>query len=266
MLGRRLEQLYSAPTTTPGAPALRIEGLEAGGLRDFSAVLRRGEILGVAALEGQGQRELFMALAGAQSFKGTVVLEGERYAPRTPRGAIDLGVALVPEDRQSEGLLGPMTVQENITVSRLDRLRNRLRMIDSSRELEAAIKGVARLNLPKARLEDRVGVLSGGNQQKTIFARGLLSEPRVLLLYDCTRGVDVGTKAEIFSLMQQLAAEDVAILFYSSDLAELVHMTHQTIVLAGHRVAAALEGPALTEERLLRGMMFDRETPTAVAS
>jgi ABC-type sugar transport system ATPase subunit len=146
-------------------------------------------------------------------------------------------------------------MRDNITVSTLKLYRNKLHMIDRSRERRSATHQAAALNLPADRLETPVSTLSGGNQQKVIVARSLLTQPKVLLLYDCTRGVDVGTKAELFGRMQQLAAEGLAILFYSSDLAELEHTTHRTIVLSNGGVAATLEGPDLTESAMLRVMM-----------
>ena len=265
MLGRDVEQLYSPPERTPGEVVLQIAQLSSGRLQGFTADIRRGEIVGVAALEGQGQRPLFMALAGAQRFDGEVLLEGRRYRPRTPRAALDAGVALVPEDRQSEGLLASLRVRENITLTTLASFRTKLRTIDRDREDAAAQAQIAELEVPMARLEDSVGVLSGGNQQKVIVARTLLANPKLLLLYDCTRGVDVGTKASLFALMEQLAQEGMAILFYSSDLSELVHMTHRTVVLAGQQVRAILEGPGLNEERILRAMI-GVETPSAKAA
>jgi ABC-type sugar transport system ATPase subunit len=254
MLGRQLEQLYAPVTGTPGDPLMVLDDLAADDLT-VSMVLRRGEILGVAGLEGQGQRQLFMSLAGARPFRGKAYLAERPFAPRSPRDALDVGVALVPEDRRTEGLLGPLTVRENITLSTLGAYRTRARTIDRSREEAAARREADVLNLPGSRLETPVSVLSGGNQQKVIVARSLLTRPKVLLLYDCTRGVDVGTKAEIFARMQQLAADGLALLFYSSDLAELERTTHRTIVLSKGRAVATLEGRTLTEGAMLRAMM-----------
>ena len=201
-------------------------------------------MLGVGGLQGQGQRELFQALFGASRATGAVSLWGAPASSRSPRQALTGrdGIALVPEDRRGQGLLLTKSVRENLTLSVIRRF-SRGGLLDGAAARTALVRRDDRL--PRAsrprRPEQLAGTLSGGNQQKVIFGKMLLTEARVLLLYDPTRGVDVGTKGEIFQLMRDLAAKGYAILFYSSDLPELVHVADRVIVLRDGRVAAILE-------------------------
>jgi ribose transport system ATP-binding protein len=253
MLGRRIERLYPSRNAEPDGVLLEVSGLRVGqrlGPLDFD--VRRGEILGVAGLEGQGQRQLLMALGGAIPAHGTVLLEGRRFDAGTPARALASGVALVPEDRQREGLFLSHSTRRNISISSLSRLTFARVFLDYRREARATAASASRMNIPAARLDQRVGALSGGNQQKVIFSKVLLTQPKLLLLHDCTRGVDVGTKAEIFQVMADLADRGVAILFYSSDLSELVNMCDRVLVLHDGGVAGLLERAELSEERILR--------------
>ncbi len=253
MLGRRMERLY--PTlAAPGADTvLTVEGLRVGhrvGPVDLEA--HAGEILGIGGLQGQGQRELLMALAGAVPWSaGDATLRGAPYRPRSPEAALGDHVALVPEDRQREGLLLTHTVQANVTLGALAHLVRR-GLLDSRREQQTASEGARRVGIPAERLGALAGTLSGGNQQKVVLAKALVGKPSVLLLYDCTRGVDVGTKAEIFALMEELAAAGTTILFYSSDLSELVHMCHRVLVFVEGQVRGMLTREGLSEESILR--------------
>ena len=252
MLGRRVERLY--PTLAPprGDKTLSVSGLRVGhrvGPLDFDVA--EGEILGIGGLQGQGQRELLMALAGAAPWSGSASLRGEPFHPRSPQAALREHVALVPEDRQREGLLLTHTVRANVTLGALAQLVRR-GFIDGRREAKTAREGAERVGIASDRLGAPAGTLSGGNQQKVVLAKALASKPSVLLLYDCTRGVDVGTKAEIFALMEELAAAGTTILFYSSDLSELVHMCHRVLVFVEGEVRGVLEREGLSEESILR--------------
>ncbi|MDE3133017.1 MAG: sugar ABC transporter ATP-binding protein [Acidobacteriota bacterium] len=253
MLGRRVEVLYPSRQAPSEERVLSVEGLTAPGLPGPIALdVSRGEILGIGGLQGQGQRELLMALAGAQPWTGGAAsLLGESYAPRSPREALRRGVAYVPEDRQREGLFLGHSVQSNITISSLGRFV-RYGLLDTLAELQAAQKGAVTVDIGRDRLGAKVSTLSGGNQQKVVLAKVLLDEPTVLLLHDCTRGVDVGTKADIFKLMARLAAAGTAILFYSSDLSELVHICDRVAVIAEGRLGAVIPREELTEDAILR--------------
>jgi ribose transport system ATP-binding protein len=262
MLGRRLERLYpERKATASERVALRVRGLSAGQrLKDVDLDLREGEVLGVGGLQGHGQRELFQALFGIGRARGSVELWGKPLAGQGPRRRLSGrdGIALVPEDRRGQGLLLSKSVGENLTLSVIPRF-SRLGLLRSRQE-RALVDEMMRFLRIKARTPDQIaGTLSGGNQQKVIFGKMLLTEARVLLLYDPTRGVDVGTKGEIFILMRELAAKGYAILFYSSDLPELVHVADRVAVMRDGKVAAILEGEANSEEGILKAAMFANE-------
>jgi ribose transport system ATP-binding protein len=263
MLGRRLEQLYPEQHNTPSNETmLAVRELAAGRrLHGVDFDLRRGEILGVCGLEGQGQLELFLSLYGVIRSRGSIVVEGEPRRLRSPRDALraGLGLALVPEDRKNEGILPTLSVRENISLPSLRRVR-RLGLIDRSAERQLIAPVIADLRIGREDPEQLVSDLSGGNQQKVIVGKFLLTGAKILLFYDLTRGVDVGTKAEIFKMMEQLAAEGYAILFYSTDLAELVNVPHRTCVMFDGRIvaefarASAAEDGA-TQEKLVAAMV-----------
>ena len=259
MLGRRLDRLYPErkPTATRTV-ALRVRSLAGGArLRGVDVDVNEGEVHGVAGLQGQGQRELFQALFGITKARGTIELWGKPFAGGGPREALNHrpGVALVPEDRRSQGLLLSKRVGENLTLSVIPRF-SRFGLLDRRRERALVDEMMSFLKIKARTPEQIAGTLSGGNQQKVIFGKMLLTEARVLLLFDPTRGVDVGTKGEIFGLMRDLAGKGYAILFYSSDLAELVHVADRVSVMRHGRIAETLEGE-VSEQRILRAAMFE---------
>ena len=260
MIGRRLERLYPARVShATGRVALEVRDFSCGPhLPGVSFRLGEGEVLGVAGLQGHGQRELFQALFGVSRAEGETTLWGKRVSIASPRDALigRDGIALVPEDRRGQGLLLGKSVRENLTLSAVRRISSRgvLR-----RDSEAALvkEMVDFLRIKVSTPEQQTDTLSGGNQQKVIFGKMLLTEARVLLLYDPTRGVDVGTKSEVFQLMRNLAQKGYAVLFYSSDLAELVNVADRVMVLRLGRVAATLEGDQISEDAILRAALFD---------
>jgi len=258
MLGRRLDRLYPErkPTATDRV-ALKIRGLTVGHrLQGVDLDLREGEVVGVGGLQGHGQREMFQALFGVGKSKGSIELWGRPLHARSPRQALADGIALVPEDRRAQGLLLAKPVRENLTLSVIPRF-SRGGFLDGRREKALVAEMMAFLRI-KAKTPDQLaGTLSGGNQQKVIFGKMLLTDAKVLLLFDPTRGVDVGTKGEIFQLMRDLAAKGYAILFYSSDLPELVHVADRVAVLRNGRIAAVLEGVAISEENILKAAMVE---------
>jgi ABC-type sugar transport system ATPase subunit len=253
MLGRSLGRLYPERTQMPGAVVLTATGLVVPGkLGPIDLDVRKGEIFGIAALQGQGQRELLMALGGAVAWQGDVRVDGKAFTARSPAQALRSGVALVPEDRQREGLFLAHPVRYNIAISVLHRLRGWLFSVDERKELSATRDEAQRLGLPAARLGYPAAALSGGNQQKVVFCKVLLTGPRILILHDCTRGVDVGTKAEIFHVVSDLAARGTAVIFYSSDLSELVNMCDRIAVLFEGKIRGVLARGEAAEETILR--------------
>ncbi len=260
MIGRHLDRLYPERTPTATAKvALSVAGFSSGHrLTDVSFDLHEGEVLGVGGLQGHGQRELFQALFGVGRSSGTVTLWGNPTQIRTPRDALTGrdGIALVPEDRRRQGLLLTKSLRENLTLSVIRRFSNS-GFLDRKKEAALVKEMVDFLRIKAGSPEQLAGTLSGGNQQKVIFGKMLLTEARVLLLYDPTRGVDVGTKGEIFQMMRDLASNGYAILFYSSDLPELVHVPDRVMVLRSGRIAAILKGQGISEEAILGAALLD---------
>ena len=211
-------------------------------------------------MQGHGQRELFLSLFGALRSRGRVSVWGKSVAIRDPRHALSagIGMALLPEDRRLQGLLLSKSVRENLILAVLPRL-SRHGLLDLRQEASLAAGAVARLQVKVRTPEQLAGTLSGGNQQKVVLAKLLMTEARILLFYDPTRGVDVGTKAEIFTLMRDLAARGYAILFYSTDLPELTHLADRVAVMSYGRVAAVLEGAAIDEQAILHATLIERQ-------
>ena len=257
MLGRRMDRLYPqrAPTAT-STVALRVRDLALDhSLAKVSLDLREGEVLGIAGLQGHGQRELFQALFGISRAKGRIELWGRPVVLRSPRDALTSGgrIALVPEDRDGQGVLLSKSVRENLTLSSISRF-TRFGFTDATREA-ALVRGISEALKIKAAPEQQAGTLSGGYRQKVVFGKMLLTQARVFLLYDPTRGIDVGAKGEIFQLIHDLAQKGCAILFYSSDLAELIHVADRVAVFRSRRVVTVLDGKTIGESDLLRAMI-----------
>jgi ribose transport system ATP-binding protein len=238
---------------------MRVEGLAGPRLQGASFTLQKGEVLGIGGLAGHGHRELFFMLFGAdRATGGTVAIGGRAVRIHSPRDAVrhGVGLALVPEDRKTEGLLAAMSVRDNLTLAVLRRI-SAGGMLRQGTERRLAQDMVTRLKVRTPGIANPVGGLSGGNQQKVLVGRWLLTEPRILLLYDVTRGVDVATKHEIYELMLRLASEGKSVLFYSSDAEELAHLCHRVLVLREGRVAAELKAPGITAEQIVAAAVRD---------
>jgi ribose transport system ATP-binding protein len=255
MLGKRISLTHSARKGPIGPVALEVKELTLGQrLRSVTFTLRKGEILGVGGLSGHGQGDLLRALYGIERASGSVTLAGRRIRIGGPHKSLRMGLALVPEDRATQGLLATKSVGMNITLSALDRI-SRFGFISHTRETSVVDWAMSRLSIKAKNPDDPVARLSGGNQQKVLIAKLLATQPRVLFLLDPTRGVDVGTKAEIYTILRQLASDGTAILFYSTDLDELVGLCDRVIVLRQGAIQAVLEAASLTEENLVRASM-----------
>ena len=249
MAGRKVEALYP-PLPPPPKPEVKLaaERLVGRGLHGVSLALRKGEVLGVGGLAGHGHRELFFTLFGAlRPSAGTIAVGGASVRLGSPRDAIRAGIALVPEDRKTEGLLLPMSVKTNLTLTVLHRL-SRFGLVDRRHEARRTAEMVKAMSVRPPDSGRPVGTLSGGNQQKVLIGRWLLADTGVLLFYDVTRGVDVATKHEIYELIGRLAREGRAVLVYSSDAEELAHLSHRVLVMREGRIAAELRPPFTAED------------------
>ncbi len=256
MVGRDVSAVYPPKPARPpsNAPVLEVRGLGwTDRLADISFAAGRGEILGLGGLDGQGQRELLLALFGVLAgLEGSVAVEGREVRITSPRAATraDIGIALIPEDRKTEGLVLPMSVGENITLTALGALTRGL-VIDRTAEASRIDAMVEKLRIKVGAVTDAVATLSGGNQQKVVIAKWLLTAPRILLLNDPTRGIDVGTKQEIYRLLRALADEGATILLYSTDYDELIGCCDRVMILYGGRIVRVLEGDAISETNIV---------------
>jgi ribose transport system ATP-binding protein len=222
-------------------------------LKNVSLDARSGEIVGLGGLDGQGQRELLLALFGVlRGVSGEVLIDGKHTPPMNPSRAKSsrIGMALIPEDRKTEGLMLPMSVRDNISFSALDRLSS-FGIIDNAAENAAIDRMIRLLGIRTDGTAIPVGALSGGNQQKVLIAKWLMVSPRIILLNDPTRGIDVGTKQEFYHLLRKLADDGAAIIFYSTDYAELVGCCDRVLVLYDGTVKRELAGSAITERALV---------------
>jgi ribose transport system ATP-binding protein len=256
MTGRTIDRLYPerAPVPADAPTVLEVHDLHGERVQGVSFALRRGEILGVGGLAGQGQRDLFMTLFGARKLaRGETRINGQLRRIRKPADAIHLrmGIALVPEDRKTEGLMLPMSVRDNLTLAVLGRVAFK-GVLKRKTEQELVRRAVGRLHIRTSRPSvQEVATLSGGNQQKVLIGRWLLAESDILLLYDITRGVDVGTKHDIYELMMELVAEGKSLLFYSSETEEMARLCHRVLVMREGRIAAELSGSSADAEAIV---------------
>jgi ribose transport system ATP-binding protein len=257
MLGRRIDSSFPPKPPRPAhqKPLLELSRMKSGRrLEHVDLKLYPGEILGVGGLQGQGQRDLFLALYGAQPMSGTLTVAERAATLRSPAAAIRAGIALIPEDRGSEGLFQTLAIRDNILIGNLGNV-SRLGLLLGGAPQRLVQRMLAMLEVKLRSPYQEVGGLSGGNQQKVLLARALAQEPRVLLMYDPTRGVDVGTKTEIYRLMREQCARGVGVLFYSSDAAELAGVSDRVVVLHDGSIGAELAGDALTEESVVRAVV-----------
>ena len=251
MLGRAGETAYPPPVpAAPHAPVvLEAADVWAPAVHGVSLRLRAGEIVGVAGLVGAGRSELGRVLAGATRATSGRVLVAGRTLRATPRAALDAGVALIPESRKDDGLWLGRPIRENVSLSSLPRL-SRLGFVRRRLEDSRVRDSLRRVTGPSA-LGAAAVTLSGGNQQKLMFARALLGEPRVLVADEPTRGVDVGAKHQIHELLVDLAASGTAVLLISSEMEEILGLAHRVLVMRGGRIVAELAGDQMTEADIL---------------
>ncbi|MFI6435272.1 sugar ABC transporter ATP-binding protein [Streptomyces sp. NPDC050759] len=264
MVGRELSDLFPEKATgTTREPLLRTRALTVDGA--CSAVdldLVPGRILGLGGLQGQGQREVLRALFGLARHTGHVTLDGRPVRLPSPRDAIRHGIAYVPEDRKTEGVHTARSVRDNLVLPSLRTLAPGRRLTTVDRAAETRLVGdlIERLQVKATSPAQETRRLSGGNQQKVALAKWLPTGPRVLLLAEPTRGIDIGTKREIYHLLRRLADEGLAVLVTSGDTMELVGLCDEVAVLYEGTIVDRLTGPALTEERLVRASVMGTGT------
>ena len=256
MIGREYKSVFPAKPNKPAdrPAALTVKNLAwIGRLKGIDLSVRPGEVVGLGGLDGQGQHELLLALFGVLvGVSAEIKIEGKRVTIKSPRAAKsrNIGMAFIPEDRKTEGLVLPMSVRDNLSFAAIEQFAH-FGMIDRRAE-QAAIDQIIRLlQIRCDGIQGPVGSLSGGNQQKVVIGKWLMTKPRIILLNDPTRGVDVGTKQEFYHRVRWLADEGAAILFYSTDYDELVGCCDRVLVLYDGAVVRTLEGAAITERDLV---------------
>ena len=249
MVGRAVEQIFPKVEVPIGGPVLEVKDLSRGKLvRNATFTLRRGEILGVAGLVGSGRTELAQVLFGiTPASAGSIRLNGKEITVTSPRAARDAGIAYVPEDRAAQGLVKPLSIRENISMAVLDRI-SPAGLVARGREAQLAKRGFDLLGVRASGIEQPVGQLSGGNQQKVVIAKWLETNPAVLILDEPTRGVDVGAKAEIHRLICEMAGRGLSILMISSELPEVLAMSDRVMVVAEGQITAILDRSEATPE------------------
>ncbi|MEJ6782749.1 sugar ABC transporter ATP-binding protein [Aminobacter sp. Piv2-1] len=259
MVGRSIESLFPKAQATIGDTVLRVKNLNHGRhVRDISFELRRGEILGIAGLVGSGRTELALTLFGmTPATSGEIEMEGRAVRIASPRQARDLGIAYVPEDRSLQGLVKSMAIRKNVSMATIERLSSGI-FIKAGEEAQRALDAVKRLSIRCRNIGQPVGELSGGNQQKVVIAKWLETMPKVLILDEPTRGVDVGAKAEIHTIMGELVKQGVAVIMISSELPEVLGMSDRVLVMSGGRITGEIDRADATPERVGTAMTAHR--------
>ncbi|WP_438393961.1 sugar ABC transporter ATP-binding protein [Caballeronia sp. DA-9] len=253
MVGSAARESHAARSvsTVARAEAFGVTKLAGGTVNDITLSVGKGEIVGVAGLEGQGQRDLFRMLAGLTPVRGGQIrIDGKSVRLVTPADAAKAGIGFVPEERKTEGVFLSLRTDSNMTLPILGRLGH-FGVVNGARERAAVNQEAARVDLSSRYLKLKIGALSGGNQQKALIGRVLMSGARYLVLFDPTRGVDVGTKALIYDVIRAFVAEGGAALIYSTELAELIHLVDRCAVVYGGRIAGEASGDELSEARLV---------------
>ncbi len=257
MIGREYSHVFPPKPVAPAAtatPVLEVRNLcWTPRLNDISFGVRAGEVVGLGGLDGQGQRELLLALFGVlRGISGQVLIDGKPVSIGSPREAKAdaIGMALIPEDRKTEGLMLQMSVKDNLSFATLSELSHGV-IIDRDAERDAVDEMIKLLAIKTDGVSVPVGSLSGGNQQKVVIAKWLMRKPRIILLNDPTRGIDVGTKQEFYQLLRDLADAGAAIVLYSTDYDELIGCCDTVLVLYDGTVKRTLRGVDITERALI---------------
>jgi ribose transport system ATP-binding protein len=253
MVNRELTDLFPKEKATRGVEVLRVEGLSTkGGLKDISFSLHKGEVLGIAGLLGAGRTELARAIFGLDKItSGAIYIDGVAQKISSPRSAINSGIGFLTEDRKSQGLVLPLSVEKNLCLSSVDKF-SRWGIMDTRKEHAAADRYVKDLRIKTPSLDQKVVFLSGGNQQKVVLSKWLCSQAEVFIFDEPTRGVDVGAKAEIYQLMNRLTATGVAIIMISSELLEVLGMSDRILVMRGGHITGEFSAEESTQERILQ--------------
>lgn len=253
MLGREIGGYYPTKENfTKEEVLVTMNGVSSGHkLKNINLELRAGEILGIGGLAGQGQLELFMALFGLIPVTGEIQIKGKTVSLKNPKASIREGIALIPEDRGLQGAVLTQSIRENLVMSALDKITKHW-FVSEQKEKEIVDEMMQTFAIKAESPETIVGTLSGGNQQKVVLGKQLATNPDILLMFDITRGVDVGTKKEMFNVIKKYAGEGKGILFYSTDMEELVNVCNSIVVMNHGMIAGRIDRELISRENILR--------------
>lgn len=252
MVGRKLEEQYPRLDKSPGGTLMAVDNLSGSGVENVSFTLRKGEILGVSGLMGAGRTELMKVLYGAlPRTAGTVTLEGKPVMARTPEEGLQNGIVYISEDRKRDGLVLGMSVKENMSLTALKYFSHMGGRLKHAEEQLAVSDFIKLFNIKTPSMEQTVGLLSGGNQQKIAIARGLMTRPKVLILDEPTRGVDVGAKKEIYQLINQFKEDGMSIILVSSEMPEVLGMSDRILVMHEGRLSGDFTIEQASQEMLM---------------
>ncbi len=254
MVGRDLGNIYEQLDRKKeiGEVLMEVRNVSSDYVKPVSFVLRKGEVLGFSGLVGAGRTEIMRAVIGADKRRsGEIFLEGKKIVNRSPKEAMRNGIVLVPEDRKMQGILSNLSVEGNINVSLMDQNANCLGIIDKKKEAEAAEEGIRNFRIKTPSRSKKVLELSGGNQQKCIVARWIATKPKVLILDEPTKGIDVGAKSEFYQMICQFAKQGLGVILISSELPEVIGLSDRIIVMRGLKISGEISREEATEDRLL---------------
>lgn len=254
MVGRSLGDIYKDldRDKTIGDVLLEVKGVSSDYVLENSFVLRKGEVLGFSGLVGAGRTELMRAIIGADAMKtGEVCLEGKKIHNRSPHEAMEHGIVLVPEDRKLQGILANLSISDNINISLLDKNSNRFGFVSRKKEEKVAGDGIRNFKIKTPSPDKKIVELSGGNQQKCVVARWISTNPKVLILDEPTKGIDVGAKSEFYQMICEFAKQGLGVILISSELPEVIGLSDRIIVMKGRKIVGEVSREEATESRLL---------------
>lgn len=254
MVGRDLGDIYKDLDRDKeiGDVLLEVKNVSSDYVKENSFVLHKGEVLGFSGLVGAGRTELMRAIIGADAMRsGEVLLEGKSIQNRSPHEAMEHGIVLVPEDRKLQGILANLSVSDNINISLLDQHSNKLGFVSREKEVKAAAEGIRNFKIKTPSPDKKIVELSGGNQQKCIVARWISTNPKVLILDEPTKGIDVGAKSEFYQMICQFAKQGLGVILISSELPEVIGLSDRIIVMKSLKIVGEVAGAEATESKLL---------------
>ena len=254
MVNRKMGDLFPPHSRTPGEIILEVSHLHKPGLvEDAGFQLRRGEVLGFIGLMGCGRTELFETLFGVHGkYDGDVTIEGKPCRIASIQDAIKNGLGYITEDRKRNGIVGPMSVSDNLTLVNLENMLHRGIFTDKKAELMVCEEYKQKLKIKTPNFRKMISELSGGNQQKIIISKWIMRQPKIFILDEPTRGIDVGSKYEIYEIMNDLVNQGISIIFISSETEEIVNMCDRAVIMSHHKTIAVLEGATLTADNILQ--------------